>query len=354
MADRRDRIELYMKRLKDEVANFSILLGEVSEERQYGVAEWKFQPEWKYMYPENDVPAEVKDNRNGNEQIFVTTTVNDIPYQLIVTTYKGAEYKLNTIFCYPDTVYSPMGIDRDIFRAQLCRTAEPTEDQIESIKENAVDMLNRMGIGTWLADECYLENTNPEGVPEYVITMNAVPVFENVPAMYRTQLDNLSENYAPSYYLTEANLQFSANGDLVYFQLSSPVDVVGVVNENVAVMDMSALMERAEEHLTLSDYQAYGLSGQLLESYIESASEDLVCNIDLSELDYGLIRLKAANSEENYYYVPGIILSGSVEYCGKETGATYYSGGDPFAEEYIVPLIALNAIDGSIINLNQG
>lgn len=172
--------------------------------------------------------------------------------------------------------------------------------------------------------------------------------------MYCMQRDNLSENYAPSYYLTEANLQFSANGDLVYFQLSSPVDVVGVVNEIVAVMDMSTLMERAAEHLMLSDYEAYGLSEQLLESYIESDGEDLVCSIDLSEMDYGLIWLKVANSEENYYFVPGIILSGSVEYCGKETGATYYSGGEPFEEKYIIPLIALNAIDGSIINLNQG
>lgn len=141
---------------------------------------------------------------------------------------------------------------------------------------------------------------------------------------------------------------------VIWCIFSSPVDVVGVVNENVAVMDMSTLMERAAEHLMLSDYQAYGLSGQLLESYIESDGEDLVCNIDLSEMDYGLIRLKATNSEENYYFVPEIILSGSVEYCGKETGATYYFGGEPFEEEYIIPLIALNAIDGSIINLNQG
>lgn len=50
--------------------------------------------------------------------------------------------------------------------------------------------------------------------------MHAVPVFGSVLVMYRMQRDNLSENYAPSYYLTEANLQFSANGDLVYFQLA--------------------------------------------------------------------------------------------------------------------------------------
>lgn len=107
-------------------------------------------------------------------------------------------------------------------------------------------MLNHMGIGTWAVGECYVENTNTDGIPEYVISLNAVPVFEGAAAMYRTQLDNLSENFAASYYLTEALFQFSANGDLVYLRLSSPVDIVDVINKNVATMNIDELMERAK------------------------------------------------------------------------------------------------------------
>ncbi len=352
MAERRDRMALYLNRIKDEIANCSTLLEEMPEFSRYGAAKWEFQPDWKYMYPEENVPNNMQ--ANANEQLFVTTTVDDIPYQLIFTTYKGNEYKLNTVFAYPDTVYSPMGIDRDIFRAQLCRTDEPMAEQMENVKEKAENMLNRMEIGNWVVDECYLENTNPEGIPEYVIHVNAVPVFEGVAAMYRAQLDNFSENYAPSYYLTEAIMQFSANGDMVYLQLSSPLDLVNVVSENVAVMNMKELMERAKNHLTLSDYHAYGLSGQLLESYEESAGEALVCKIELGKLDYGLIRAKVAGSDDNYYYIPGIILYGSTDYCGKDSGTVYASSGDSFGGERVTPIIALNAIDGSIIDLNNG
>lgn len=354
MANRSDRLNLYLERIKGDVADFSTLLEEMPETSPHAAAKWEFQPDWKYLYPEEDVPEELRTDSDSNEQICVTTTVEGIPYRLNFTTNNGDTYKLNTIFAYPGTVYSPMDIDRDIFRAKLCRTDEPTAEQIESVKEKAQVMLNHMGIGTWAVGECYVENTNANGIPEYVISVNAVPVFEGVAAMYRTQLDNLSENFAASYYLTEALFQFSANGDLVYLRLSSPVDIVDVINENVAKMDIDELMERAKNHLMLSDYNTYGLSGQMLEDYQKDAGEDFVCKIGLSKLDYGLIRVKVSGSNENYYYIPGMIIYGSIDYCGKESGTVYVSSGDPFGGERIAPLIALNAIDGSIIDLSNG
>ena len=354
MSARKDRMDLYLNRVKDEVTNCGTMLEGMPDTSLYGEAKWEFQPEWKYIYPEDSVPEEFRTDADGNEQIFVTTTVDDIPYQMIVTAYKGSEYKLNTLFVYPDSVYSPVGIDRDIFRAQLCRTNKPSAEQIENVKKNAEDMLNRMAVGEWAVEECYLENTNPEGIPEYVIHMNATPVFEGVAAMYRTQLDNFSENYAPSYYLTEAAMQFSANGDLVSLQLSSPLDVVRVASQDTAVMAIDELMEKAETYLTLSDYYAYGLSGELLESYQESAGEKLRCNIELNRLDYGLIRVKAAESNDNYYYIPGIILSGSFDYCGQDSGTVNESSGDSFGAKQTIPIVAINALDGSVIDLSKG
>ena len=247
-----------------------------------------------------------------------------------------------------------MDIDRDIYRAQLCRTDEPTADQVNAIKEKAENMLNSMEIGTWTVDNCSVQNINTEGIPEYIVSVYAVPVFEGAAAMYREQLDNLSEDFSASYYLTEAIFQFSANGDLINLRLSSPVDVVKVVSDNVMVKDMSKLMENAQNILTLSDYQAYGLSGQMLEDYQTNAGEEFICKVGLTQINYGLIRVKVAGSQENYYYVPGIIICGSIDYCGKDSGTVYVSSGDSFIEERVTPLLALNAIDGSVIDLNKG
>lgn len=354
MTERSDRKTLYLNRIKEEIANLTLLLEEAPENGPYSLAEWQFKPEWKYTYSESSIPEGIQLDSNGNQKICVTTTINDIPYRLNITTHNTTAYKLNTIFAYPGTVYSPVDIDRDIFRAKLCRTAEPTAQQIEDIKHKAEKMLNEMGIGTWAVDQYYIKNTNPDGTPEYVVSIYAVPVFEGVPAMYRMQLDNLSENYTASYYMSEAILELSANGDLIYLQLSSPVDVTNVISENVAIMDLATLMDRVENHLSLSDYHNYGLSGELLELYEESVGEKLVCNIELSTLNYGLIRVKASESDACYYYVPGIILSGIAEYCGEKSGTVYYSSADYISGMKETPLIALNAIDGSIIDLNQG
>ncbi len=354
LADRSALMDMYLQRIKGDVADFSLLLEEIPEENIHPETKWEFQPEWRYMYTEEQVPADRRNSKGNNQQICVTTTVGDIPYRLNFTTNNGSAYKLNTIFAYPGTVYSPMGVDNDIFIAQLCRTKEPTETQIENVKKKAVETLNSMGIGLWEVANYSLNKSNEEGSASYVITINAVPVFEGVAAMYRTQLDNLSENFSASYYLTEAFLQFSANGDLVNLRLSSPVDIVNVVNKNVAIMDINELLERTKNHLSLSDKNAYGLSGQLLQDYQKSAGEDFICKIELSKLDFGLIRVKVAGSKENYYYIPGMIVYGSVDYCGKDSGEIYVSSGRSLGAERVIPLVALNAIDGSIIDLNNG
>lgn len=354
LADRGSLMDMYLQRIKGDIADFSLLLEEIPETNIHPETKWEFQPDWKYLYTEDEVSDELRNNKRSNQQICVTTTVGDIPYRLNFTTNNGSEYKLNTIFAYPGTVYSPMGVDRDIFIAQLCRTEEPSAEQIDNVKNKAVDMLDRMGIGTWSVANYSLDKTNEEGIPEYMITINAVPVFEGVPAMYRTQLDNLSENFSASYYLTEAFLQFSANGDLVNLRLSSPVDIVNVVNKNVAIMEVDELIERSKNHLSLSDKNTYGLSGQLLQDYQKSAGEDFICKIELSKLDFGLIRVKVAGSKENYYYIPGMIVYGSVDYCGKDSGEIYVSSGRSLGAERVIPLVALNAIDGSIIDLNNG
>ena len=355
LADRSTLMDMYLQRIKGDVADFSLLLEEIPEENIHPETKWEFQPEWRYMYTEEQVPADRRNSKGNNQQICVTTTVGDIPYRLNFTTNNGSAYKLNTIFAYPGTVYSPMGVDNDIFIAQLCRTKEPTGTQIENVKKKAVETLNSMGIGLWEVANYSLSKSNEEGSASYVITINAVPVFEGVAAMYRTQLDNLAEDFSASYYLTEAILQYSANGDLVNLRISSPLDVVSVINKNVATMEVEDLLERAKDYLSLSDKNAYGISGQLLLDYQKSAGEDLICKIELSKVDFGLIRVKVAGSKENYYYIPGMIVYGSVDYCGKDSGNVYASTGrGTLGAERVIPLVALNAIDGSIIDLNKG
>lgn len=110
------------------------------------------------------------------------------------------------------------------------------------------------------------------------------------------------------------------------------------LNQNVTTIDMNTLLDKAKQHLARSDSYQYGLQdiyGVLTERIKTSVNIDKIC--------YGLLREKVPDSDDSYYYLPGIILYGSVENVGVESNQPYYQSVEPF------PIIALNAVDGSVV-----
>ena len=154
--------------------------------------------------------------------------------------------------------------------------------------------------------------------------------------------------------MTDANFEFSANGDILAFSMFSPVDEKETLNANVQTKSWGELIELAKNHLTLSDYYDYGMPPDFLNVFQESVGEKVTCKVDLCQLEYGLLRVKVPNTDESYYYVPGMILYGTIDYLGKDSGDILASSGDPIlCNSRIVPLVALNAVDGSIIELGN-
>lgn len=302
---------------------------------------WKFQKEAYYNYAGNEAAAAEK--YLDNDMIRATFEVNGAVYDYSVVTRNKADYKLNDISAYFHTEGSPMSIDAAIYQAQFCRTGKPGEAELVAVKAQAEDMLSRMNLGQWSIAQCNIE-TNLEGVDEYVIHVTAVPVLNSVPALPVPQLTNLKSDtvYASNYYMTMAEFRFSSNGDLIYFHMESPIDVKQVVNENVAIINFESLISKAKDHLVLSDVSAY------VPTYVMSNKEKMVCNIDIDSFQYGLLRVKVPNTDESYYYVPGIVLSGLVTVETKDGSKLYYTSESPIA------LVALNAVDGTIIELTNG
>lgn len=200
-------------------------------------------------------------------------------------------------------------------------------------------MLQRMELGEWMIDKCKIRTLGETAV-EYVICIDAVPVINNVVAARQPQLTGLtsSDTYSSNYYMTEASFEFSANGDLINFTMYSPVDIKQVVNKNVPTIDMDALLEKAKQHLALSDSHQYGL-----QDIYGVLKEKINTSVNISKMNYGLLREKVPDTDDSYYYFPGIILYGSVENVGVESNQLYYQSEEPF------PIIALNAVDGTVV-----
>lgn len=315
---------------------------------------WRYQLSSQYFYSPEQMEELDVDTSQDVQTIKVTTTRDSIPYQLEFSIRDESDYKLSNLYLSISPEFSPHDLDRYLWNQTMLATEKPTEAQMRQAQEKAQAMLDQMGIGTWMVDDCYLEINTMTSVPEYTIKVTAVPVFEGVPAMRRNQLGNLKSDtaYASSLYLTDATFSFNAQGELVACDIFSPLNVTQVVNSNTAIMSMDELIQRAKKHVALSDMENYGLSGELLRS-IQASGEKLQCEINITEMQYGLIRVKVPNTDDSYYYVPGMILSGSVQYVGKDSGSVYMDIGEGLSTENVIPLVAINAVDGSIIELDN-
>ena len=315
---------------------------------------WSFQKEGCYsVSAENLTP---QDAANDNDAIQATAKVGNVEYIFSVSTRKKPDYKLNNIFLRLSSGSSPNDIDARIYQAELCRTGRPTELEISQAEEKAQSMLDNMELGTWKVDRSQVQTAYYGDIAEYVISVDAVPVLCGAPAVRVPQLGNLksTEVYASNYYISDANFQFSASGDLIAFSMYAPVEVKQVINENILAMDLPSVLDLACQHLQLSDLYAYGMGEDSIAMMQEAAGEDISCKVNVGQLQYGLLRVKAPNMDESYYYVPGVVLSGEIDYVGKKTGTVYASSGTEIWNERTVPLVAINAVDGSIVELYIG
>lgn len=300
--------------------------------------QWKFYKSSHYIYgSDGEVPY---DTSQDNDEISSWIPNKDGYISVFTVSRRNkSDFKINNISAHP-TTGGPLLLDDMIYRREKLRD-KPTQEQITAAVDKSQNIMDQMQLGTWKAEFTHISNFPHGDVTEYRIHVVALPVFQGVSSLHRPQLGNLksTEVYASNYYLTEANFEFSADGTLMDFYLYSPLDVKQIVNDNVKVMAMEDIVNRAKEHFSLSDAYEYG-------AISDNMRKDFNCTVSITQFEYGLTRTKAPNTDESYYYVPAAIFLGNVEYRYQASGETFY-----FKEN--VPLLLLNAVDGAVIPLEN-
>lgn len=324
------------------IQEYSTLQETAPLENPHTPCQWEFKKESFYYEVEEDVLK--SDISDENDNIRASVKVDGIPYIYDVATRNRSDFKLNNIYAYPYDGMSSLSIDQQIFQRQLCETDEPDEDTIATIQKKAETMLTQMEMGEWVVDECYVETVDFSDNLGYAIHVNAVPAFQGVPATRIPQLTSLrnTSEEASNYYLSDVHFAFSANGELVDFSLYSPVDVKQVINESVAVLPMTEIMQIAKNLFTRTDYYEYDRL-----KLLDVTQEKLSCQVSIGHISYGLSRIKVPETDESYYYVPAVTFYGNIQYTGNETG-NVYSIDAPY--EWGFPLLSLNAVDGTVVN----
>lgn len=310
-----EREELWLEIINGFIDRYTEKYKTAPEGNPYTPCEWTFKNASVYNTPADELAGE--DTSEWNDNIEAQLYVGDIPYAFSASNRNKEDFKVNNLSAYISTGISPSGIDEEIFKARLLRTGEPTQEQIDAVKAKAEEMLQKMEMGEWYIDECYVDSYQiSEDVLEYTVYVNAVPVLDGIPAVRVPQFTALrgEDLNMKNYYYADVEFEFSANGDLISFTMYSPIEIVDTMDSG-EVMTVGQLMDKAKEYLaatTASDYSFIPT--------VYSGDDELLCRIDVDGLDYSLTRINADGATDRFYYVPGITITGSVEYYEKESG----------------------------------
>lgn len=313
------------------------------------ICDWQLKKERHY----NNLEMEI-DGRSISDDadvIFAYTDVNGVEYVLAATTHNQDNYVSNSISI---GLQSSFGLhwDTAIWRSELCRTEKPTESQLSTISIQAEKMISQMGVGNWIIKNVYINTDYYGEIPEYTIVVDAVPELNGVSAIWRQETQSMTsdDTVASNYPMSKIEIIFSPSGDLVYFEMVSPIVDKEVVNPNVAILSIDSLIETGKSHLMLSDSKAgYGLpeGAGIIEMYEEAFNERIVCKVEISGITLEMGRIRKANSDNSFYYIPVLVFEGTADYYGEKSGVLYFSSSDYYKPT--INLVLVNAVDGSII-----
>ena len=321
------------------VDKYTGMLEGAPSENPHELCDWTFKKDSVYTLTKAELVS--KDTSNDNDNIVAHIKIGDVCYHFRASIRNRDDFLISNISAYPYDGISPDNIDEHMFRAWLCRTDEPTDEQIAAVKTKAETMLAQMQLGQWLVDECYVETEKINEYTYYSIHVNAVPVLNGTPALRKVQLTNLRSDLpgAARLYYTDVQFEFSANGDLILFRMRSPLDVIGEATTAMSILDIEEQFAIAEKYLSQKDFYEYCMG---LESTFDHQGDPIGCIANITGMEYNLTRINGEDPLESYYYVPGIKLTGTVKYYNLKTGGVYL-------ERQNVTFAIIDAADGSIV-----
>lgn len=319
--------------LKRQMQYYTVQLETAPEEHPRTLCDWTYKDESLYVSPSY-----------GNQVIHATTYIEDTVYNVYSIHRDRGDYKLSgfSLGIGSNRDY----LDKEYIYSQLLRTEKPTQEQIDELAEKAQSLLDQMGVGQWKVSHTEVREEADGGGTEYRVYVYAVPVLNGTAAIYKQPVEDLmsEDANASNYHTTNALFSFSANGDLLYFDMQSPVDITTLVNEGAAILSMEELMEKAKDHLSLTGLEETR-DYWLLSMYYETP---VTCKVAVDKVEFGLVRVKVADKDFTYYYTPAIAVYGKTQY--------YDQGTDNLVNNVFVSdpnesfcLFWINAIDGSII-----
>ncbi len=344
-----DEMETNFGPMKDEVteqmeaaiSKYEAEYAEAPETTEEHLCGWEFHPRsWYYdqAWVNEDDPETISLNKS---QFIVATSDRDgLPYLYTVCNREESDYRIHSITCEMNWEL----IDEDL----IYSTQEPTEAEIAEAQAEAEAMLDALDLGRWVIDSCVTQEVgSPFGYSRYSIIVTACPVYCGVKVPH-LQLKNLRSDdaYASNYAYEELSFTFSG-GNLVRFYYNSPLDVVEVVNENVAILSFEEAMEICMNQMQMSVLNTDPDSFEIF--YPTTARKE----VDVYQAELGLTRTRVKDNATDFYLLPAYTFRASYTLYD-QNGSLLIDSNDLLGTAFTSEMLVINALDGSIINTEMG
>ncbi len=263
--------------------------------------DWIFHPTSYYDETAKD---------DGWDNIMAKAASDGIQYKYNVYVRTG-DYLKSIIHAYADDISQS---DEELY------SSHPLE--ADDCMARARSILDSLGFGEWEVSSLEIRQSE-QGL--YTANAYARPVFHGLPLLNAELLASDPENaYAINYDGTSIRIRMSGQS-WTAFEFSAPLDV-DPDGETAVLLPFETVFEKLCSYLRLLDAKGF------------SAEEHAEVTVDRVELGYSRIRVRDNSSE--FYLVPSYAFSWT------PAGMTSASPA--------IPLVTINAVDGTIIDMNLG
>lgn len=319
-------------RWQEDLRYYEELLERVPEEDMRTPCLWKMFKETEYMVEPSE--AERMDLSYDADCIMVSVEDGERRYGFVALADKY-EPPYSTLFSlYRVTMSSPHDIEWNLFVQENQTMPRPTQKQKENAQKEAQRYADMFPVGKWKVGE-------PEHSSwDSTIYFKAYPVDPPMPAGKPVTVNAVSRE------IPEMSIRMHPDGSLMDFWVGRKLAKTMPQAAGAVELPLETLVDNVLDSLKTGEEAAYGVAPVNLLLF-EAHREELDCRVEVTRAAREYAQIDAVGG--GVCYVPCLCLYGTAEYTGKDSGTVYTKEELKLAAEGEIPLVAVNAIDGSII-----
>ncbi len=294
---------------------------------------WHMFKETEYMVEPEE--AERMDLSQDRDCVIANVEVGEDTYYYVVASGNPLFGTTNLISLSYNTPDSPANVDWQIFLSENEALPVPSKEDLDRALQVAQSYLDKFHIGEWVLDEP--QPSSHDGT----IYVEGHPADTILP-----EEDTVLLN-ATQFQMPYMSIRIHPDGRLLDFRVSGSLTEAVVRAEHPEELPVETLMDTALNHLRTEETMAYGLDEESLYWVQIWAEEDVRCQAEVTRLARGYVRMNTP--EGGICYAPCLALYGTASYIGKESGKVLNPAETAFLPVDEIPLVIVNAIDGTIV-----